>query len=240
MTELSLMRPLPSAETDRILSWAPVIYLTATAIGLVMRLMLLGLHVPIPFDHLLHAHSHALYFGWAGLVVLSTAFSPDRSSIWVVAGVWMVPLMAVAFLVVGYAAASIAVSTAVMLAWYGALHAWWRGSRSRVGLEATAFRIGFGYVVLASLGIWVLAGVQATGWGGSLASELAVHSFLSTFGWFFIVGSVGLVARHRPVDVTMARRALLWWATLAWVMIRKPEFRLRSPPPRRSNGAGTW
>ena len=200
-----------------LLGWAAVIYLAATAIGVVMRFALVGWSVPVPFDHLLHAHSHALYFGWAGLVILSTAAASTGTlrPAWLAAGV--VPIMAAAFLAVGYAPVSIAVSTAMMLIWYAGMWMWWRRSRGAPALEAAAFRAGFAYAVAASLGIWVLAAVQASGNGGSIAADLAVHSFLSNFMWFFVFGTVGLTALHRLLDPGAVRRALRWWVALAWV-----------------------
>lgn len=57
-------------------------FLAATAIGVVIRGAMMGGPLPLPFDHLLHAHSHVLYFGWAGLALLATAASAMSRPWW--------------------------------------------------------------------------------------------------------------------------------------------------------------
>src|SRR5688572_213338 len=52
---------------------AVIAYIGATGLGAVMRFDLIGLRSGIPFDHLLHAHSHTLYFGWGALGLLAAA-----------------------------------------------------------------------------------------------------------------------------------------------------------------------
>lgn len=47
----------------RLVGAASIAYVSATAIGVMMRLVFVGLDTGLPFDHLLHAHSHTLYFG---------------------------------------------------------------------------------------------------------------------------------------------------------------------------------
>lgn len=201
--------------------WSLGVFLAAAFLGIVMRLMLVGWRVPVPFDHILHAHSHALYFGWAGLVLLIAGYTNSSYSkggrLLLGAAAWVVPAMALAFLAGGYSPASIAVSTVAMFIWYGAVAWWWRDTAASAGVDVAALRAAYGYVILASLGIWALAFVQMTGVGGPLAERLSIHAFLSTFAWFFIIGSVGLVSAHRPVDATAARRVLVWWTALAWL-----------------------
>src|SRR5690606_4222019 len=52
--------PVPS--TKAVIRWAPLVFTLATAIGVLLRLAFVGAPLPAPFDHLLHSHSHALYF----------------------------------------------------------------------------------------------------------------------------------------------------------------------------------
>lgn len=199
--------------TQGLLRWPPVVFLVATALGLILRFGFLGLALPVPFDHLLHAHSHALYFGWAALAILAaTAYAPPIRR-WAWAGLSLVPLLTVAFLLQGYGPFSIAVSTAVMLVWYGAIVSWWR---HRGG--DPLFRASFLYLVLASVGIWVLAGLQATGHGEGLAPRLAIHAFLSTFAWALVLGTVSLAVQGGLVGRVSGQRAIRWIGAFGWVL----------------------
>ncbi len=197
------------------LRWVAPVFVVATLLGLLMRLSFVGISTGIPFDHLLHAHSHALYFGWAGLTILAAAY-PDSG--WEVKlATWALPVMTLAFLLVGYAPLSIAMSTVMMFAWYLAIWRWWRARRDNLDLYTTTNRIGFTYVILASLGVWAMAYFKATGIGEPMSSRVAIHSFLSNFAWFFLIGTVGLAVRERAVDPTTARRVVYWWAGLGWI-----------------------
>lgn len=188
--------------------WAPAFFVASTALGVVMRLLQVGMTPPLPFDHLLHAHSHALYFGWAGLIILTAITSAAQQPLikWM-AG--LVVVMGTAFLVGGYAPGSIAASAAVMSIWYVVM---WRERRS----ADRDSRILYGYVVLASLGIVVLGPVSALD-GPPFLARLAVHGFLSTFSWFFVLGTVVLLGRGGLLDSAEARRIIAGIAAFAWL-----------------------
>lgn len=205
----------------RVASAALGAYVAATAVGVVLRL---GMVVPVPappFDHLLHAHSHTLYFGWAGLAVWALAFTrrpPGRALARTVrATVAVLPALFVAFLAQGYGPVSIAVSTVMMLLWYAAVGLWWRENRRERGVGVSFLRAGFAYVVVSSLGVWVLAALQATGAGTALSESLAVHAFLLGFARFFLLAVLGLLADRGMVESGLLARLLPWWVALGWV-----------------------
>jgi len=185
------------------------VFLAATGLGLVLRLGLAGWRLPLPFDHLLHAHSHALYFGWAAAPIVSAAL-PAESKWRRWAFVSVVP-MTVAFLAQGYGPVSIAASAVVMGVFYVGIASWWRTGERR---ELTA---SLAYVILASLGVWALGALQATGRGDGLAASLAVHAFLSTFAWSTVLGTIALLGRTGMVDGETVRRVIRWFAALAWL-----------------------
>lgn len=216
------------------IKWAPALFVAATAIGVVMRLIEVGWKFPVPFDHLLHSHSHALYFGWAGLVILSVVAGPGQ---WPVVkwSLGLVLVMSAAFLWTGYAPASIAASAAVMGAWYVAMLRAWR-SRP-VGIEGWEMGVLFAYVLIASLGIAVLGPVQALDIGPVIVSQLAIHAFLSTFAWFFVIGSVVLMRRSGLLADGPSRRITAWLAGLAWAtfptgVVGGPEVAILGPLSR--------
>lgn len=228
----------------RIVMAAFLFYVLATAVGVVLRVSMV---VPLPglaFDHLLHAHSHTLYFGWAGLAVWALVLAPGSAALRRVVGatVIVVPFLFVAFLVQGYAPISLALSTVMMLLWYAAVGRWWRETRSVGGVAAAYLRAGFAYVVVASVGVWILAGLQVSGRGTPLSESLAVHAFLLGFGRFFLLGVLGLLLEAAPRLGLSLREAdfarlLPWWAALGWItfplgVVGGPETALLGPASR--------
>lgn len=202
---------------DRLRVWPGVVFVLATLLGVLLRGVYVGWSVGVPFDHLLHAHSHSLYFGWAGLMILAAATSGVATARrWAWASLILTLPMAIAFLIQGYGPASIAASTLVMGAWYGAIYSWWR-RRSQPG-RVPGLATAFVYVLVASGGVWVLAVVQATGRGETLAADLAIHAFLSGFAWALVLGAATLTARLGLVDPDLHRRAVLGWAAVAWIL----------------------
>ncbi|MEX2655579.1 MAG: hypothetical protein WD532_11195 [Acidimicrobiia bacterium] len=205
---------------------AAAAYVAATLLGVVMRFELAGVGSPIPFDHLLHAHSHTLYFGWAGLGILAAARASLRLTKplrWACVAVTVtVPFLYFGFLATGYAPFTIGVSTAVMVGWYVVAGGWWRQLANFDPIAALAFRYGLVYLVASTLGIWALAGIQATG-GSRLAEDLAIHAFLLGFGWFFVFMVAGAMTVHRHrLGLAFDERAMRWtlhgWAVAAWAV----------------------
>lgn len=205
---------------------AAAAYVAATLLGVVMRFDLLGMGSQIPFDHLLHAHSHTLYFGWAGLGILAAVTAGLRRTkpmgLAFAAVTVSVPFLYFGFLAAGYAPFTIGVSTAAMLGWYVVAGAWWRQLANFEPTAALAFRYGLVYLVGSTLGIWALAGIQASG-GSGMAEDLAIHAFLLGFGWFLVFMVVGALAVHRVrLGLAFDEQAMRWtlhgWAALAWAV----------------------
>lgn len=203
---------------------AGLAYVIATGIGVLMRLQLVGISIPGRFDHLLHAHSHVLYFGWGalGLCAASMGSLTRPLTAWPlrVAGVLLVPLAA-GFLWVGYAPLTIAISTVLMFAWYAIAAGWWRRIPAR-DPAALGLRGGVAYLVASTIGIWFLAIAQAADFG-RLAEGLGVHAFLSGFGWFFILAVTGVVLSYPSrfgVDLEphKATTVVAGWMALAWLV----------------------
>jgi hypothetical protein len=202
-------------------------YVVATGLGVIMRFELLGFGTGVEFDHLLHAHSHTLYFGWAGLgiLILAIGLLPTWSAAHLRTAMFLallLPGILFGFLAFGYNPVTIAISTLVMLGWYLAAWQWWRDARALTRLEFKFLRAGFGYLLGSSLGIWTLAFLQASETGTELSETLAIHAFLLGFAWFIVLSVVGLIVAHAPrldlkLDEAALRRALFWWIPLAIV-----------------------
>lgn len=200
-------------------------YLGATLLGVFMRFEFVGARSGVPFDHLLHAHSHTLYFGWMALGLLAAGLphfgrvTPTlRRTAYVL--VLLTPVLAVGFLALGYHPFTIAVSTAVMLGWYVVIASWWRQLPRRSSVTSLAHRYALVYLGASSLGIWALAAFQATD-GSPLAQELAIHAFLLGFGWFVVFAVTGSVLGSRTrLELTFNperfRFLLHGWGATAW------------------------
>lgn len=203
---------------------AAAAYVAATLLGVTMRMDLAGLPSGIPFDHLLHAHSHTLYFGWGALGLLGVLLS-EPSAGWlrlaVRGALIVVPALFVGFLATGYHPVTIAISTMAMLTWYVVALGWWRHLDAVPATARLALRIGLMYLIGSSLGVWALAAIQAND-GSALAETLAIHAFLLGFGWFLVFALVGALL-HRAdragwlFDDRAVRRTIRWWAAVAWV-----------------------
>ena len=190
----------PSA-TRTFLSLSLAFYVLAIGLGLLLRVSFLQ---PLPwlhFGHALHAHSHTLYFGWAGLGLLTLAFEQVGASgrgvtrvltaLAVTSG-----LTFVAFLYGGYAAPGMAVSTLALVVWAVAVGVWWRAARGASGLEVRFLRAGMAYVVLALAGAITRVVLLATGWGTPFHARLSVFVFLHAFAVFFLFTTLAVLIAH--------------------------------------------
>ncbi len=224
-----------------------------------MRAVLVGLSSPVPFDHLLHSHSHTLYFGWAALglliVGLSMLASPETLHTVAVVLAALTPAIFLGFLATGYHPVTIAISTVTMLAWYVAIWRWVSAAKTATGAGPALFKAGLIYLIIASLGVWALAALQASGAGTPLSETLAVHAFLLGFAWFLVLCVVGgLVTMASKFGLVFDEHRVLlakrWWVALAWLtfplgVVGGPEVPLLGPAARAAGllllyPAGIW
>jgi hypothetical protein len=209
-----MLQRSPSSVTRTFLVLALGFYVLATGLGLLLRLSFLQ---PLPwlkFGNALHAHSHTLYFGWAGLGLLALAYEqvgargkgPRRvlTALAITSG-----LTFVAFLQGGYSAPGIAVSTLALGVWAAAVAVWWREARGASGLEVSFLHAGMAYVLLALAGALARVVLLATKWGTSFHAQLSVFVFLHAFAWFFLFSTLaGLIAHARARGVQVDERGL--------------------------------
>lgn len=218
--------PSRSPLRSRLVGVASLAYVSATAVGVLMRLVFVGFDVGLPFDNLLHAHSHTLYFGWAAIGILVGAIDivPEvgralSELAWALALTF--PLVLVGFLAVGYNPMTIAISSVIMGAWYVVVALWWRAGKGSGGTTVALFRTALPYLLAASVGVWALGFLQATQNTTPLSEALAVHAFLLGFAWFLVFGVVAMIMESAAekgltLDAESLRRALRWWAPLAF------------------------
>jgi hypothetical protein len=217
----------PDAPWSGFLRAALGFYALAICLGVVLRVAFVH---PLPwlhFGHALHAHSHTLYFGWAGLAVFALAFrhigARDRLvQAVLVAIVVLAGATFVAFLSGGYATPGLVVSGLSLPIWITAALVFWRRARGDRRIETTYLRVGVVYLLASFLGAGARVAFLVTGVDDPLLPQLAVFGFLHLFACFFQLAVTGLVAgvaqrAGAPLDPVLLRRQLLIYAPLAWL-----------------------
>lgn len=184
-------------------------YLVLVALmGVFLRFYFLHPISPIPFDYLLHAHSHLGMLGWvysALFTGLLLAFHPQgikqkRYKILF----WFVQIantgMLVTFLMQGYGAFSIAFSTLHILLSYGFIAAFVRDTHPLLKHfpEAKAYALKFTYaglffLFLSSFGPWGLAIISANGLQNTNLYDQAIYFYLHfQYNGWFLLSVIGL------------------------------------------------
>ncbi len=218
----------PLRLTQRLLGCALGFYVVSVLVGLGLRMELvrpLGLFSS--FGNALHAHSHTLYFGWLGLVIVALAYravgASARATRWAGASLSVVTAAGfISFLHGGYWVPSVVLSTLSLCVWGGITWGFFRAARGQDGLWLSFLRTGFAYIGLAALGATGRVVLLATGANAPLEGRLAVFAFLHCFGWFFAFCAMGLLLHHLQglgvkVRETGLRRTLPLLGATAWL-----------------------
>jgi hypothetical protein len=200
-------------------------YLVSTALGLCLRIFLVAPFPGLNFQHVMHAHSHTLYFGWAALGIF--AWVGRRWGAF--PGPWLPGAMVaislatlVTFLIGGYFPPSIAVSALSIPLWAAAAVVVLRRIRGERGLAFSYLRVGMVYLLMALAGALGRVGVLAARVEDRLWGRLAVFAFLVCFAWFFVFSLLGLlVDQSRALGLAPDHGLLRWHLTgtapIAWM-----------------------
>lgn len=200
-------------------------YLLSACLGLVLRVFLVAPFPGITFSHLMHAHSHTLYFGWAALGIFALVDRRWRvfRGPWLPWGMVAISLATlITFSLGGYFPPSIVVSALSLPMWATAAGAVLRGTRGLRGLEFSYLRAGMIYLLLALGGALARVAVLAAKVADPLWGRLAVFAFLFCFAWFFVFSLLGLLLAHRRAlglepDLGLLRWHLTLTAPIAWM-----------------------
>lgn len=180
--------------------WFVAIALIGTAMRAVFAL---GVQLPLPFQHVLHAHSHLAFFGWMGSVLTGVYYAilPRLAGVAPVrhrgtlVHFWLLQLCSVgaciAFLAQGYKAVSIAFSTFHLFLWYyfaWRLRAQFRSPRVATSPVLLLMNVSVGMLVVSSLGTWSLPYVVLNAHGTEFLKQMSVDFFVHTFadGWLLL------------------------------------------------------
>lgn len=194
-------------------NWSKISLLFLLVIALVGTLMRLSpfLHLPLAYDHLLHAHSHTAFQGWvytAMMLLLANLFlsieqiqsgkyAPQfKLTVVVIGGVL------VSFAMQGYGLYSIICSTLFQLLNYWFIFRFFKDARQLpASISLRWVKTGLWLGLLSSLAPFAIGALSAKGMGGSEAYQSSVYFFLhfQYNGWFQFV-AVGLFFKLLEID----------------------------------------
>ncbi|MDX1687227.1 MAG: hypothetical protein R3248_04515 [Candidatus Promineifilaceae bacterium] len=210
--------------SDNSLRWAwPAAlgcFVLAGATGSLLRFgMLYGYPAGLQMADVRHAHSHLMYFGWAtpALMALMATYLPKLTGRErpvgfpaVIGATFVAGLLAYGpFLLFGYRPVTVAGAQVPlsmigaglnMVVWYGFVVLYVRATRGAPRHHPLRlWDAALGFLVLASLGAWGLAGSTLLGLRDPLWSLALTHLFLDLFadGWF-VLALLGLAYAAHP------------------------------------------
>lgn len=200
---------------------AAVYLLLVVLVGVLLRARYVADFWPgMVFGNLVHAHSHAAYFGWASLALMAGILrvlpwltgrppaAPEvvRAQLWLTGAATLGAFAA--FAAGGYNPVSIAFSTLNVLLWYvfaGLFRASLRGLPRPWPVPLQYFAAAVAFLLLSSLGTWLVTAVTVLGVESPLWRAAGLYLFLNSFadGWL-LLGVLGLLL---VVPAVGARRA---------------------------------
>lgn len=165
----------------------------------------------LPVAKATHAHSHTLFFGWAGLALATLLFERvgatgrgPRAALWGLAAVSLATF--VVFLGWGYARPGVVVSALSLAPWLAVVAVFLSAARRQRGADLPYLRAGMLYVPVAFACALTRVALLARRGGDPLWPDLLVHGFLGAFTAFFALAVMGLTVRHlgaRPPRVVV-------------------------------------
>jgi hypothetical protein len=168
-------------------------FLLAACLGLILRLFFSGWKIPIPYQHLLHAHSHTAVLGWCSqtvLAILCFYYLPEKSKLtnrlYITAQVAILGML-VGFIIQGYALFSILFSSIHLIISYIFAINLWKNKVSE-GIEKSTMRWALGFLFFSSTGVWLLPISIVIFGKGSTEYQLSIQFYLHFMfnGWLFL------------------------------------------------------
>lgn len=176
-------------------------FLIAAVIGLFLRFLFIA-DIDVDFKYFLHAHSHVALMGWvylAMLVLIRLCFF-DTKNKKQYNGIFVFTLITVfgmlcSFPFQGYAAISITFSTLFLFAsywfyWFFIKHA---SKQTKQLYSYHILKYALIYMLISSIGPWVVGGVMATLGSGSVWYRIAIYFYLHfQYNAWIILGLIGI------------------------------------------------
>lgn len=185
------------------MSGALILFFLVSILGLLMRYVVFAASPFLPFNHILHAHSHTALLGFGFLfllgaflfVVIEGRFNVRYFAR--LAGAYFIATlgMGISFLYQSYGAISITFSTIVMILAYVMVFAFLKTYRKHASdRQNPLIRWSLYWFIISSLGIWVLGPTAAILSKSHHLYFLSIQFFLHfQFNGFFTFAALGLI-----------------------------------------------
>ncbi|MDP2270422.1 MAG: hypothetical protein Q8K32_06780 [Archangium sp.] len=188
-----------SQSVNRALAAAFGLLLLGVSLGAALRL---GQVTPVDVNvsHATHAHSHTLYWGWAGLALFTLFFervgATGRSARWVLGALAAQGLATFGvFLHSGYGRPGVVLSALTLVPFFAAVVIFFKAAHRMRGADLAFLRAAAVFVVIAYVCALSRVVLKVLHHDDPVLSALAVHLFLGAFGAFFVMGVMGLTVR---------------------------------------------
>lgn len=188
-------------------------FIIAGCTGVMFRIGMTGLDFfGLSLQNIRHAHSHFMFFGWAGLLpliilyedIVAVSSNVRKSAKYsLVAILILSPVTYIFFLLWGYHPVSIGdahipmaaiLSSFVMIAWYGFAVSYFRHKPTQAYEYSSWFQLAFVLLIVSSFGAWGVGILQIFEIENALIPKALTHFFLGTFteGWvvLFVIGMI--------------------------------------------------
>ncbi len=206
--------------------WVLFTFIVAGLTGFLFRYGFIGTRilgfevVKLDLSNIRQAHTHLMFFGWGGLMLLyfiglSITDRQGNNAIslsgWMKSSLWCILVFSIlsypSFFMWGYKVVPIGtaelpvsaiLSSGVMIGWYLFMVGYWK---LRKLTETTTARVWYDGALLmlfvSSLGAWMVGAVQMFGFGNEFFERMLPHFFLTTYteGWI-LMGLVGILVSH--------------------------------------------
>jgi hypothetical protein len=181
---------------NKVLAASFGVLVLGVALGLLVRFGQLA-PLGLPAENATHAHSHALYWGWAGLALFALFFErvrlTGRGSQLVLGTIAVMGFATLGvFTRFGYGKPGVVLSAATVVPFLSGVVMFFHAARGRREADVAFLRAAMGFVVLAYVSAISRVVLKQQLTAEPLWASLAVHLFLGAFGAFFVLGLMGL------------------------------------------------
>ncbi len=212
-------------QINKHLHLALLYFIIAAGTGLVLRLFAV-FQIPLTYKYLVHTHSHIALLGWVYLALTTLIFAIYLNSNALAKKYkpifWFTQItilgMLVTFPLQGYGLFSIIFSTLFLFASYGFFWFFMRHTKSlnRKRYSYRCIKYGLWYMVLSSLGPWVLGVIMNTLGPSSIWYRMAIYFYLhfQYNGWMImaLLGFLFFVLEQRQILISRKRFNLIFWS----------------------------
>lgn len=198
-------------------------FLIVALSGVLLRLYPLLSNPNIPYDHLLHAHSHLALLGWeflAAFIIFLVIFRREivrkKHALTICCTLVIVSFaMFFAFLYEGYGIFSIITSTLHIFVEYWAAIFIYQTIKKKKCIPSLYIKGGLIALVISSLGPYALAVISANGWKEHALFDMSVYFYLhfQYNGWLtiFLIGTFLIILQMKKIPLNEKLLHVSFW-----------------------------